>query len=105
MQEVWWEMGMGSWTRLTDVGGAHAGGGLGEEGDAGRPGPAGVGGAVVAAQVAQPGRAEQRVAGGVGHDVAVGVALGPDGLVDEEEPASEISDDEGFPSHTVTYLD
>ena len=28
MQEVWWEMGMGSWTRLTDVGGAHAGGDL-----------------------------------------------------------------------------
>ena len=50
-------------------------GGLAEQRDAGGAGPRGVGGAELAAEVAEPGGREQRVARGVGRDVAVGVTL------------------------------
>ena len=54
---------------------AHAGGGLGEQGDPGRAGPGGVGRAELAAEVAEPRGRQQRVARGVRGDVAVGVTL------------------------------
>jgi hypothetical protein len=48
-----------------EAGGAHASYGLGEQGGAGGAGPLRLGRAEVAAEVAEPGRREQRVAGGV----------------------------------------
>ena len=53
-------------------------------------------GAVVAAEVTEPGGAEQRVAGGVGDDVTVGVAAGPTARRTNIEP--------GHP-HGVTGLE
>ena len=61
-------------------------GGLGEEGGARRAGPGGVGGAELRAQVAQPRGRQQRVAGGVGGDVAVGVTLEAVVLVGPGQP-------------------
>ena len=55
--------------------GAHAGGGLRQQGDPGGAGPRGVGRAELAAEVAEPGGRQQRVAGSVRGDVAVGVTL------------------------------
>ena len=54
--------------------GGHQDRGLGEQGDAGRAGPPRVRGAEDRAEVAEAGRGQQRVAGGVRGDVAVGVA-------------------------------
>ena len=53
---------------------AHDPGGLGQQRDAGGAGPLGAPGAEVLPEVAEAGRGEQRVAGGVRDDVGVGVA-------------------------------
>ena len=63
-----------------------AGGGLCEQGDAGGAGPRGVGGAELAAEVAEAGGRQQRVAGGVRGDVAVGVTLEAVVLVGPGQP-------------------
>ena len=55
--------------------GPHAGSGLGEQRDPGRASPRRVGRAELAAEVAEPGGGQQRVARGVRGDVAVGVTL------------------------------
>ena len=60
---------------------AHAAGRLGQEGDAGGAGPLGLRRAEVRAEVAEPGRGEEGVAGGVRGDVGVRVTLEPGRLV------------------------
>ena len=69
-----------------EAGVAHPAGGLGEQRRAGRAGPGRVRRTEVRAEVAEPGRREQRVAGGVRGDVGVGVALEALGLVGPGEP-------------------
>ena len=67
-----------TWTATLPIskpGVAHPACGLVEEGGAGRARPRGVRRTEVAAQVAEARRGQQRVAGGVGGDVGVGVAL------------------------------
>ncbi len=50
----------------------------------GRAGPARIGGAVVAAQVAETGGAQQRIADRVRDDIAVGVTLGAHRVVEDQ---------------------
>ena len=61
-------------------------GGLGQQRDARRAGPPRVRRTEVAAEVAEAGGREQRVAGGVGRDVGVGVALEALRLVGPGQP-------------------
>ena len=58
-----------------EAGLAHQPGRLGEQGRPRRPGQLGPGGAEVRPEVTDAGRREERVAGGVGGDVGVGVAV------------------------------
>ena len=69
-----------------EAGGPDPPGGLAEQGRAGGTGPLRLRRAEVGAQVAQPGRREQRVARGVGGDVGVGVPLETLRLVGPGEP-------------------
>src|SRR4051794_11390969 len=57
-----------------EAGPLHPQVGLGQQRGTGRAGPGGVARAEVGAEVTEPRGAEQRVAGGMGRDVAVGVA-------------------------------
>ena len=84
---------------------AHAAGRLGQERDARGAGPLGLGGAEVGAEVAEPGRGEEGVAGGVRGDVGVRVALEPGGLVRPGEAGEVHRDAHHEPVHVGADAD
>ena len=84
---------------------ADPGGGLGEQGRAGRARPGGVGRAELGAQVAEAGARKQRVAGGVRRDVAVGVTLEAVVLVGPRQPGEVHRDAGGQAVHVDADAD